>query len=303
MRKKLLTCLVFTALTWSGLSQTVEEWPLYLGRTGDSLPEETLYRPKNLDDHGFNRTIRQISSPTLTVYLPAKPRADRTALVVCPGGGYSAVVIDREGHAYGRYFQARGFTVAVLKYRLPQPPQNRESLPLSQQDALEAMRTVRRHAVDWNVNPARIGIVGSSAGGHLAASVAIVGGGDAASRPDFVGLLYPVVTLEPPHAHEGSRICLLGEKASPESSAVWSLQKRVQSGLPPFFIVHAQDDKLVPIENTHLLAQALQHAGVPHRLLIFSKGGHGFSLGRSPDAESARWPEEFIAWIDALEAK
>lgn len=303
MKKTLLCWLASSALALTGLAQSVQEWPLYPGLAGDSAPEETLYRPKALDDRGFNRTLRQISVPTLTVYRPAKPRADRAALVVCPGGGYGAVVIDREGHAFARHFQAQGFTVAVLKYRLPQPEKAGAGLPLSQLDALEAVRTLRRQAAEWNVNLARIGIVGSSAGGHLAASVAIIGGGDAASRPDFVGLLYPVITLEPPHAHEGSRTRLLGENASAELVAAWSLHRRVQPGLPPFFVVHAQDDKVVPIENAQLLAQALQQAGVPHRLLVFATGGHGFSLGRTPGAESARWPAEFVAWVDGLAGK
>lgn len=266
----------------------------------DAPPEEINYRPKGLDDRGFNRTVRQISVPTLTVYRPAQPRADRAALIVCPGGGYSTIVIDREGHAFARYFQARGFTVALLKYRLPQPTATNDGLPLSQQDACEAMRFVRRHAAEWGVNPARVGILGGSAGGHLVASVAIIGDGDAASRPDFVCLLYPVITMEPPHAHAGSRTKLLGADASPEKIAAWSLHRRVQPGLPPIFIVHAKDDKAVPIENTQLLVDALQRAAVRHRLLVFETGGHGFALGRTPDAESACWPAEFIGWVDGL---
>lgn len=285
-------------------AQAVQEIPLRpAAAVPEAPPEEVTYRPTALDDRGFNRTVRQISVPTLTVYLPTAARADRAALVVCPGGGYSSVVIDREGHAFARHFQSRGFVVAVLKYRLPQPELAGDGLPLSQQDALEALRVVRRRAAEWNVNPRRVGILGSSAGGHLAASVAIIGDGDAASRPDFVGLLYPVITLEPPHAHAGSRTRLLGDGASAEAVAAWSLHRRVQPGLPPFFVVHAKDDKAVPIENAELLVGALQQAQVPHRLLIFETGGHGFSLGRARGAESARWPAEFEAWIDRLEAK
>lgn len=286
------------SLTGGLLAQSVEEWPLR-PLTGQPPPaEEISYRPQAPDDRGFNRVVQAIAVPTVTVYRPARPRVDRAALVVCPGGGYRYVVIDREGHYLARHFQARGFTVAVLKYRLPQPALSGGDLPLSQQDALEALRLMRRRAGEWNIDPGRVGILGSSAGGHLAASTAVWGRAEDGSRPDFVALLYPVITLEPPYAHEGSRLQLLGENATAEQIAFYSLHRRVQPGMPPFFLVHAQDDRAVPPENSQLMADALEKAGVPVRLLLVSRGGHGFALGRGP--ESAIWPDVFVQWVDGL---
>lgn len=263
-------------------------------------PEEVIYRPRSLDDRGFNRVIQAISVPTLTVYHPDQPRADRAALVICPGGGYQYVVIDREGHALARHFQQRGFTVVVLKYRLPQPPHADGELPASQQDALEAIRFVRRHAPSWKVNSSRIGILGASAGGHLAGSTAIFGTVDDLSRPDFVVLLYPVVTLDGEPTHGGSRRNLLGEEPSAAQVAAFSLQLQVRADLPPFFLAHAKNDRPVPPENSRMLAAALQKVNVPVELFEPATGGHGFALGRS--RESSEWPDRFIRWLDALPA-
>jgi len=266
----------------------------------EAPPEEVIYRPRNLDDRGFNRVVQAISVPTLTVYHPAQPRPDRAAMVICPGGGYRYVVIDREGHALARHFQQRGFTVAVLKYRLPQPPLAEGELPLSLQDSLEAVRQVRRHAAAWNINRHRIGIMGASAGGHLAASTAVFAQPDDLSRPDFVALLYPVISLEPPHAHGSSRTRLLGEDASAAQVAAYSLNHRAHAGVPPFFMVHALNDTAVPAENSRLMAAALRAVGVPSRLLLVDSGGHGFALGRG--GQSDTWPDEFVAWLDGLKA-
>jgi acetyl esterase/lipase len=217
---------------------------------------------------------------------------------VCPGGGYSYVAIDREGYALGRYFSARGITVAVLKYRLPDPEATRDGLPLSQQDALAAVQFVRAHAQEWSIDPKRIGILGGSAGGHLAGSVGILGDAANGSRPDFVALLYPVVCMDGPYVHKGSRTKLLGASPSPERVAEFSLEQRARAGLPPYFLVHAKDDKGVPMQNSELFAAALKEKGVPAELMIVETGGHGFGLGR--DAESARWMPAFLSWLDRL---
>jgi len=279
------------------------EYPLYPIATdqAEAPPEEVIYRVKNLDDRGFNRVVQAISQPTLTVYRPEQPRADRAALVICPGGGYRYVVVDREGHMLARYFQQRGFTVAVLKYRLPKPAaMGPDDLPRSQLDALEALRFVRRHAAEWNVNPQRVGIMGASAGGHLACSTGVFGRADDQSRPDFVAALYPVITLgEPlPHVHLGSRTQLLGEMPAPALLEKYSLHLQARPDMPPYFFVHARDDKAVPPENSELMAKALVKVGVPAKCLIVESGGHGFALGRGK--ASAIWPEEFLAWLDTV---
>ncbi len=283
-----------------GFAQTMEEIPLRapLPANTPQTIEEVVYRHNNYDDRGFNRVVQKVTVPTLTVYHPAQIAHRGAALVVCPGGGYSYIAIDREGHALGRYFSARGITVAVLKYRLPDPAATKDGLPLSQQDALAAVQFVRSRAKDWGVDAKRVGILGGSAGGHLAGSVGVLGKAADGSRPDFVALLYPVVCLDGPYVHKGSRTKLLGVSPSAERVAEFSLEQRARAGLPPFFLVHAKDDKGVPPQNSELLAAALREKGVPAELLIVETGGHGFGLGRG--SESARWKDVFLTWLDQL---
>lgn len=297
MKLRLLSLLSFAALL---RAQSIEEIPL-LPPSPASTPnatEEVVYRHNNYDDRGFNRVVQKVSVPTLTVYHPAAAAGPGPALIVCPGGGYSYVAIDREGHALGRYFSARGFTVAVLKYRLPDPAATGDGLPLSQQDGLAAVRLVRARAKEWKVDPKRIGIAGGSAGGHLAGSIGVLGSAADGSRPDFVALLYPVICMEGPYAHKGSRAKLLGEAPAPARLAEFSLERRARADLPPYFFVHARDDKGVPLQNSELFAAALREKGVPAEVLIVATGGHGFGLGR--DAESGRWKDAFLAWFAKL---
>jgi acetyl esterase/lipase len=291
---------LLTALAVSAPAQTIEEIPLG-AKLPDKTPpatEEVVYRFNNLDDRGFNRVVQKISVPTLTVYHPAKPAHRGAAFVMCPGGGYTYVAIDREGHAIGRYFSERGITVAVLKYRLPDPAATPTGLPSSQQDALAAVRYVRSQAKAWGLDPARIGIMGGSAGGHLAGSVGVLGDAADGSRPDWVGLLYPVVCLDGPYAHKGSRTRLLGATPTAERVAEFSLERRARAGLPAYFFVHAKDDTGVPPQNSELFAAALKEKGVPAEVLLVATGGHGFGTGR--DAESGRWKDAFLTWLDRL---
>lgn len=284
------------ASTWLR-AQTIEEIPLRAPLPGNTPPstEEIVYRHNNYDDRGFNRVVQKVTVPTLTVYRPAKPDARGTALIVCPGGGYSYVAIDREGHALGRYFSARGITVAVLKYRLPDVEQTKDGLPLSQQDGLAAVQFMRGRAKEWGLNPKRIGILGGSAGGHLAGSIGVLGQAADGSRPDFVALLYPVVCMEGPNLHAGSRTRLLGPSPSAERIAEFSLERRARADMPPYFFVHAKDDKGVPPQNSELFAAALKEKGVGAEVLIVETGGHGFGLGRGPESE--RWKDAFLAWL------
>lgn len=301
--KSLRSILVFALASVSAgvaQAQTIEEFPLRAPLPANAAPttEEVIYRHNGYDDRGFNRAIQKVSVPTLTVYRPAKIARRGAALIVCPGGGYSGLAIDKEGHAMGRYFSDRGITVIVLKYRLPDAAATQDGLPYSQQDALAALQFVRARAKDWAIDPKRVGILGCSAGGHLAGSIGVIGDAVAGTRPDFVALLYPVVCMEGPYAHAGSRKNLLGATPTPERLAEYSLERRARAGLPPFFLVHAKDDKGVPPANSELLAAALNEKGVPAELLIVATGSHGFGLGR--DAESGRWKDAFLAWLDRL---
>lgn len=281
-------------------AQNIEELPLRppVSSNAPQSVEEVVYRHNGYDERGFNRVVQKIAVPTLTVYHPAKIAHRGAAMVVCPGGGYSYVAIDKEGYALGRYFSELGITVAVLKYRLPDPAATKDGLPLSQQDALAAVQLVRARAKEWGIDPKRVGILGGSAGGHLAGSVGVLGEAANGSRPDFVALLYPVVCMEGPHVHKGSRTKLLGDSPSPERIAEFSLEKRARADMPPYFFVHAKDDRGVPMQNSQLFAAALKEKGVPAEVLIVETGGHGFGLGH--DAESGRWKDAFLAWLVRL---
>jgi acetyl esterase/lipase len=188
--------------------------------------------------------------------------------------------------------------VGVLKYRLPDPAVTGEGRPYPMQDAVAALQLMHHHAREWHVDPNRIGIVGGSAGGHLAGSVTMLDFTPAEIRPRFVALLYPVVCMEGPYVNAGSRDALLGPSPAKARLEAFSLEQHAKAGLPPFFVVHAKDDRAVPYQNSELLTAALRAQGVAADLMLVATGGHGFGLGR--DAESSRWMDPFLGWLDGL---
>lgn len=281
--------------------QTVAEfplWPIDPNLSEDQWPSERVtYRSCMLDDRGLNRGIREVSFATLTIFRPAPENDKGIAMVACPGGGYGIIVIDREGNSLARHFQNLGYTVAVLKYRLPSPQVTGAGLPLSQQDALEAIRQIRARSVEWGLK--HVGIIGASAGGHLACSTAFFGVAAEGTCPDFVAALYPVVSMEDPLAHKDSRRALLGQAPRPELMAAYSLEKLVRSGLPPFFLIHAVDDSIVSVENSRVFAAALRKVNCSVKLTEYQTGGHAFSLGVEGHA-TTRWKMDFVEWLEAV---
>lgn len=279
-------------------AQTIEEIPLRAPPTsGPASIEEIAYRNNSPDDRGFNRAVQKVGQPTLTLYRPAKSTHRNAVVIICPGGGYSYLTIDREGHAVARYLMAQGLASAVLKYRLPQPDLAPGAMPAPQEDGLAAVKLLRSRAAELGLDPKRIGILGFSAGGHLAASVGVLGDAVAGTRPDFVAPIYPVITLDGPSAHVGSRIKLIGQTPTPERIAEFSLERHAKAGMPPYFLAHARDDRAVPPANSEMMAKALQEVGVAAEVVFVARGGHGFGLG---DAESGKWKEAFLAWLDKL---
>jgi len=240
--------------------------------------------------------------PTLDVYLPPADKAVGTAVVICPGGGYGTVVMSYEGGEVGEFFVRHGVAAFVLRYR--HAPRYRHPIP--GQDVARAIRLVRFHAQRYGIQPDRIGVMGFSAGGHLAATAATQwdrGGASAAdeidrvsSRPDFAILCYPVISMDEQHTHGGSRRNLLGDDPPADLVRRMSLETQVNEETPPVFILQTNEDKAVPAENSLLFFLALRRAGVPAEMHLFGPGQHGIGLERGP--ESTRiWPRLLIAWM------
>lgn len=226
--------------------------------------------------------------PALTIYRPAKPNG--IAIIMCPGGGYSHQAINHEGHDMAAWFNAQGITYAVLKYRLPQGD---PVIPLS--DAEQAVRLMRSHAEAWNIDPAKVGIMGASAGGHLA-SMLSTHYSDSTSRPDFQVLLYPVVTMDPSFTHGGSRANLLGKEISSRLEEKYSNEKQITSFTPQAFIVLSSDDRVVPPVNSLNYYSALIANKVPASMHIYPIGGHGWGF-RDAFPYKREWTGELEKWL------
>ncbi len=233
----------------------------------------------------------------LTVHRPERPNG--TAVVICPGGGYAMQVVGAEGHGIAAWLNRHGITGAVLEYRLPA---GRPRVPLL--DAQRALRTVRANARDWGLDPSRIGIMGFSAGGHLASTAGThfdAGEADAADpvqrvscRPDFMVLVYPVISMGD-KSHAGSRQNLLGKDPDAKLVELYSNEKQVTANTPPTFLAHAKDDKPVPPENSRVFYEALRAHKVPCRYLELPSGGHGLNGYKGPMWDA--WQEQSLAWL------
>jgi acetyl esterase/lipase len=237
------------------------------------------------------------STATLTLYRPANPNG--TAIVICPGGGYGGLAIEPEGHGIAKWLNKHGITGIVLQYRLPQ---GNHHLPIL--DAQQAIRTVRAKAADWKISPDRIGIIGFSAGGHLAATAATqFDAGDASStdpiakfssRPDFAILIYPVISMGA-IGHAGSRQNLLGKTPPEDLILKYSCEKQVTEKTPRCYIAHPVNDRIVPVENSRQFATALKSKGVPCEYLELPSGDHGLNGYKGPMWDA--WQDGVLKWL------
>jgi acetyl esterase/lipase len=244
-------------------------------------------------------------TPRLYVYLPEKPAKPGPAIIICPGGGYGMLAFEHEGINEAEWFQQRGIPAFVLFYRLPA---NGYRHPVPLLDAQRAVRLLRSRAAEWNIDPAKIAVMGFSAGGHLVSTLDThFDAGDAKAadpidrqscRPDFTVLVYPVITLEVKGVtHEGSKANLLGPNPDPALVHSLSNDTQVTPQTPPTLLVHAEDDHGVPIENSRLMLAALQKAGVPSALQEYPHGGHGFGFGPKQTAAPAGWLDRAYEWL------
>lgn len=278
-------------------------WPgAPAGLTNAALDDHIVERPGPLRD----RYIDRIRTPQIHAFPAARPNG--AAMLIAPGGGYERVVLDKEGYELAGWLSERGVSAFVLFYRLPAEGwTNGRDVPLA--DAQRAMRLIRARASGWQVDPKRVGAIGFSAGGHLCASLAtgharkVYAPVDAAdsqdARPTVAAPIYPVVSMDPAIAHAGSRERLIGANAAPELEAAYSPDRNVTAATPPLFLVHAEDDKTVPVENALRLRTAAKAAGVPVDTHLFDKGGHGFGLRAIKDKPVEAWPDLLLGWMKA----
>lgn len=278
----LFLLLVMLHVTCLHAQQTI---PLYEDKVPGMLPVESVERYDSANGHAFN-----VTSPSLTIYLPDKSKATGAAVVVCPGGGYGMLVMNTEGHAIAKYFAEHGVAAFALKYRLPDEKRMKDKSIAPLQDAQRAIQLVRQRAADWNIDTARVGIMGFSAGGHLASTAGthfnhpvISNNARINLRPDFMILVYPVVSMSDKLGHSGSRQNLLGKKPSAEKIKLFSNELQVTAQTSPAFLIHAGDDKAVDVDNSIVLYEALRHSKVPAEMHIYPKGDHGFVL---------QWPHD-----------
>ena len=268
------------------------------------LCAQTLPQPEPLWPDGAPGALGNSDAdrPTITPYLVPAGHGTGTAVVVCPGGGYVNLAMDHEGDQIARWLNSIGVTAFVLKYRLG--PRYRHPIELG--DAKRAIRTVRAKAGQFRVMPDRVGIMGFSAGGHLASTAAthFDAGNPAAtdaiervgSRPDFAVLCYPVISFTTPYTHRGSMRALLGDNPDPKLAESLSNELQVTPQTPPTFLFHTNSDTVVPPENSMLFYMALRKAGVPAEIHIYANGPHGVGLAPTDEALST-WPARLADWL------
>lgn len=296
MKRSLATLTIFLT---SKILLSQEVIPLYSKIPG-SKPATVK---ETADTTGGILRIRDVSVPTLTVYRPDAAKANGTAVIICPGGGYALLAAGHEGSDVAKLFTSWGITACVLKYRLPNDAimENKTIGPL--QDAQTALELVRKHASKWKIDPAKVGIMGFSAGGHLAATASthfnqpVIAADKSALRPSFSILIYPVISLTDSLMHKGSRDNLLGADLSAARVTEYSNELQVTRETPPAFLVHASDDKTVRVGNSIAYYQALLKNNVSAEMHIYEKGGHGFGMNNKTTAD--QWTERLKNWLAA----
>jgi acetyl esterase/lipase len=271
--------------------------PLYKGSVPNSKP------CSKVEDNTVTGRVSGITMPCMYAFIPEKKDSAKTCVIICPGGGYARLAIDHEGYQVAQAYNKRGITAFVLKNRVPIDAEcfeNKEIVALM--DAQQAIKLVREGACNYGIDPANIGLMGFSAGGHLATTagthfntVVIENSNNTSVRPDFLILGYPVISFNDSLAHMGSRDNMLGKNPTEEKKILYSNELQVTAQTPPTFLVHATDDKTVKVENSILFFMALLKNKVPSEMYIYQKGGHGFGLNNK--SEPTDWLANVYAWM------
>ena len=275
-------------------------------------PEGKIPNYKKSDEKEIRDTtdivrISHVQIPDISIFLPSKKNAGGEAVIICPGGGYGRLAYDWEGDDVAKYWNSKGIAAIVLKYRLPSAASQQEPHKTPLMDAQRAMRLVRYHAAEWNIDPDKIGIMGFSAGGHLASSLSThfdYGNPSSADpveriscRPDFSMLIYPVISFTSASQHSGSRKAIAGENE--ELMKFYSSELQVKKDTPPAILIHSADDKGVPVENSIQYFKALLNHNITAEMHVYPYGGHGFSLAIGKGYLST-WPDRCYDWLKNL---
>ncbi len=260
-----------------------------------------------IEEHEIDKIlwITNVQKPTLAVYLPSKGNANGMGVLICPGGGYHGLAYDWEGIDIAKWFNSKGIAAFVLKYRLPISKSVTVDHETPLLDAQQALRIVRNNAESWNVSSNQIGIIGFSAGGHLASSTGThfrYAIDSEKVRPDFMILVYPVITMDKAYTHMGSRVALLGDDPDKEIEVLYSNEFQVTKATPPTILIHSMDDDVVSVKNSLLFYERLINAGVPTEMHLYPEGGHGYSLALD-DAHLSTWPSRVHDWLKQLKFK
>jgi acetyl esterase/lipase len=274
---------------------------LYNGVIPNSKPGTDKEISKYEDDSVL--IVSRVSRPSLTLFFPPRSKKTGAAVIICPGGGYTNLAMGYEGPDVALRFNQSGIAAFVLKYRIPDTSTMIDKQVGPLQDAQRAILLVRSHAAEWGIDPSRVGIMGFSAGGHLASTAGthfqrnyIPNPKHISLRPDFMILIYPVISFRKPIAHMGSANNLVGPNPSTESIAEFSNEEHVNDRTPPAFLVHAKNDDAVPYENTAWFADSCRRHHVPVKVYYYEKGGHGF--GMTNKTSSVSWMDICIGWLE-----
>ena len=292
---------ILLSLSFTCFSQMNKVIPLYSKETPNAKvhPDE---EHSEVTKDGI-LIIHQISRPTLTIYRPEKPNG--TAIILCPGGGYWIEAAGHEGADVAKELNKMHITVFLLKYRIPDSATMINKEIGAFQDAQRAIQLVRENSDKWKINKNKIGIMGFSAGGHLASTVGthfdknyIENPKHTSLRPDFMILIYPVISFTDSIGHIGSRDQIIGKHPTEEKIKEYSNEMHISSRTPPTFLVHAKDDDVVNVKNSLYFANELQKHHVPHQIYLYEKGGHGF--GMINKTSDVRWMNELQKWLKSL---
>jgi len=298
---KKIGAVIFAAIFFNSISAQTKVIEIWNGKIPNAVYNPGVKTVIDSADNWIKK--KKVTNPTLEMYAAEKDNANGTAIIICPGGAYSVLAIIHEGSQVAKWLNTVGITAFVLSYRLPDDAIMKDKSIAPLQDAQQAMRIVRMHAKEWNINPDKIGIMGFSAGGHVASTLAthfndkVYQTRDTVSaRPDFSILIYPVITMDSATTNTWSRNNLIGNNPAKKDVLYFSNELNVTVNTPPAFLVHSIDDDAVPVENSINYAMALHKYDIPCELHIYQSGKHGYGMGRTFKTESS-WTEACKKWL------